>query len=153
MDVTSGRSAGLAVWVNFSPQRKPARRCPPLPWSPRRGHPHHPSRPLPDTTAGPSPRVRSLPATPRGRCAGLPGEPQAGLCVAAMACRRGQPVLRSWAGRYHTDVHAGIRQATVKCPHAARTGCAAQAVAQWHRSHDTRTRPGPHSCPLAHRAG
>jgi hypothetical protein len=65
----------------------------------------------------------------------------------------GQSVPGSWGGRYHTDVRPETRQATAKCPHAARAGCAARAAAQWHRSHDTRTRPGPHSCPLMHRAG
>jgi len=54
---------------------------------------------------------------------------------------------------YHVDPHPGAWQATVRCLHAARSGCAARAGAQWHRSQDTSTRPGPHSCPFAHCSG
>jgi hypothetical protein len=119
------------------------------------------SRTSPPSTPAPAGHHNRAPASAfgltRSRHAGAgldgPDEPQAGLIGAAVACRRGQPVPGSWGGRYHTDVHPGTLQATVKWPHAARAGSAARAAAQWHRSHDTKTRPGPHSCPLTHRAG
>jgi hypothetical protein len=59
----------------------------------------------------------------------------------------------SCGGSYHTDRHPGSRQATAKCPQMARSGCSVWAPGHQHRSHDTSTRPGPHSCWFSHRSG
>jgi hypothetical protein len=59
----------------------------------------------------------------------------------------------SCGGSCHTDWHPGSRQATVKCPQMARSGCSVWAPAQWHCRQDTSTSPGPHSCPFSHRLG
>ena len=57
------------------------------------------------------------------------------------------------AGSHHTHRHPGSPQATSRYPQAASSGCAARAAGQWHRTQDTSTRPGPHSCPCSHRFG
>ena len=104
-------------------------------------------------------RLQNLPANlwrPRGQAGGRPA-----------AKRRLPPGRRSASpmssdahsgpgpcrGRYQTDLRPGALHATVRCPRACRSGCAARAGAQWQRCHDTRTRPGPHSCPFSHRSG
>jgi len=56
-------------------------------------------------------------------------------------------------GSYHTDRHPGSRQETTKCPQMASSGCSVCAPGHKHRCHTTSTRSGPHSCPVAHRAG
>jgi hypothetical protein len=59
-------------------------------------------------------------------------------------CTRSRPpvVNGSCRGEYHTESQPGSWQATSRWPQAARSGCAARAGAQWHRSHETITRPG-----------
>jgi hypothetical protein len=60
-------------------------------------------------------------------------------------CARSRPPVAngSCRGEYHTESQPGSWQATSRWPQAARSGCAARAGAQWHRSHETITRPGP----------
>ena len=64
----------------------------------------------------------------------------------------GPYVPGSWRGRYHTDQQPGdASQYTTMCPGpCSRT---AAAGPQPHGIHETVIRPGPHSCPLAHRSG
>jgi hypothetical protein len=60
----------------------------------------------------------------------------------------------SWRGRYHTDRQPGAAlQNTAICPAGAPGVRAASAAGQSHIDHDTVIRPGPHSCPFAHRSG
>jgi hypothetical protein len=76
--------------------------------------------------------------------------PRQGPCLTRATAQPGP----GWCGgSYHTHRHPGARQATVKCPQMARSGCSVWAPGHQHRSHDTSTRPGPHSCPFSHRSG
>jgi len=63
------------------------------------------------------------------------------------------PGLARAAGRTTPTGTPGSRQATVKSPQMARSGCSIWAPAQWHCCQDTSTSPGPHSCPFPHRSG
>jgi hypothetical protein len=71
----------------------------------------------------------------------------------ARAFHASEVTAGSCGGSYHTDRHPGSRQATVKCPQMARSGCSVWAPAQWHCCQDTSTSSGPHSCPFPHRFG
>jgi len=64
-----------------------------------------------------------------------------------------KPVPGSCLGRYHTDRQPSDRHMTIRWPQARRSGYAALTGAQSQRTHDTKIRPGPHSCPFAHRSG
>jgi hypothetical protein len=73
-------------------------------------------------------------------------------------CRGGNPDppdyrLLSHHARYHTEWHPGSRQAIVKCPQMASSGCSVWPPGHEHGFHVTSARLGPHLCPFRHRFG
>ena len=79
------------------------------------------------------------------------GDPDA--YVAGLALFTDGQRRRSHRGRYHADRQPGdAAQYTTKCPGGPGVP-AASAGAQSQIDHETVIRPGPHSCPSAHRSG